>query len=867
MPKDIYISYHPNDEATAEMVCAALEASGMRCWIAPRDVPRGADPAQAVVEGIRECALTVLIFSAYANDSVTATREVQRSFEGGGWVIPFRVDDVVPTGAMEYYLSSVQWLDSVGGVRQDSLDQLLQATRYLLEHRRRPAAAPAVAAAARPLQEAVAGSPSHYATAHTSTASAAAPRPNNLPSTLTSFIGRQLELNRVLELLQDGRLVTLSGPGGTGKTRLAMEAANRLLPEFPGGVWLAELAPVSDGVRVPQTVGAALGLREEPGVSWEDLVARHIGEVKTLLVLDNCEHLVDDCARFVSRLLRSSPALQILATSQHLLHVPGEKRLLVPPLPHPPMDRTYSLEELKEYESVRLFVERARTVAPEFELDEQNAPAVARICGRLDGIPLAIEFAAARVRAMRVEYISDRLNDRFRLLTSNNHLLPSRQQTLRAAVEWSHALLSEQERTLLRRLAVFAGGCTLEAAEAVCSGGDIEDWEVLDILTWLVDKSLIRFEDAEDQMGRYRLLETIRHYSAERLREIGEWEECCQRHSEFYLAYAERVGSLGADHQAMAIRQMAKEEENLHAAIDWCRDANAVDAEARFVDALYWFWLARGAISELKQHVHSVLEREDQLKENHQRIRIRLNALKLSEYLCDYEAARRYGEAALIALREVGDQEEIGGLLFNLGMVQRASGDNEGALARFEEARDIFEVLGDQTKYCYALQWIGNIALYKRDFPTARTVLEQGLVGIREGGGVWRVAWLLLPLATVCHRLGDLPASVAYMKEALDLFTHLEDRFGTVFALERCAGVATARDRADIAARLYGIAERERNTMNTPISHGDRLEFFDEEFTRARSALGEDAFADGMREGRDLPLERGVALARDHALA
>lgn len=345
---------------------------------------------------------------------------------------------------------------------------------------------------------------------------------HNLPAQLTSFIGREGEMAEVKRTIVTHRLVTLTGPGGTGKTRLSLQVAADLLDQFPSGVWFVELAPLSNPELLSQTILAALETPVQPGKSATESLCNFFSEKTALLVLDNCEHLVEACARLVERLLTSTSALRILTSSREALGVKGEQTWHVPPLSLPDLKKLPGYETLSQYEAVRLFIERARLVQPLFSVTNANAPAVAKICTRLDGIPLAIELAAARLRILTAEQIASRLDDRFHLLTGGSRTALPRQQTLRALIDWSHDMLSESERTMFRRLAIFSGGWVMEAAEAVGSDEQIGSYETLDILNLLIDKSLVSVDLSRDELPRYYFLETIREYAHEKLRESDE---------------------------------------------------------------------------------------------------------------------------------------------------------------------------------------------------------------------------------------------------------------------------------------------------------------------------------------------------------
>ncbi|MBI3998211.1 MAG: adenylate/guanylate cyclase domain-containing protein, partial [Armatimonadetes bacterium] len=360
----------------------------------------------------------------------------------------------------------------------------------------------------------------------------------NLPIQLTSFIGREHEIDELTRALRTARLLTLTGSGGVGKTRLALQVAAEMLEEFLGGVWLVELAGLSDPSFVPQAVASTLGAREKPGRPPAETLVEHLASSSVLLLLDNCEHVLSACGHLADRLLRRCPNVRIMATSQQGLGISGEFTYRVPSLASPDLQRVPSVEDLARYEAVRLFVERAVYRQPRFQLTDRNASAVAQVCHRLDGIPLAIELAVARLNGLSVEQIATRLDDRFRLLTGGSRTALPRQQTLKGAIDWSYSLLSEKEQALLRRLSVFAGGCSLETAEAVCAGAGIDTDEILDLLTGLVEKSLVVAERRESE-HRYRLLETVRRYGLDRLREAGEVADVHRRHLAWFLALAE----------------------------------------------------------------------------------------------------------------------------------------------------------------------------------------------------------------------------------------------------------------------------------------------------------------------------------------
>jgi predicted ATPase len=472
MSYKVFVSHSSKDKPVADAVCRALEDEGFHCWIAPRDILPGQDWSEAIIEGLSECSVIVLIFSESSNNSVQVKREVQRAFEKGKSVVPLRIDDVVPSGAMEYYLSSVHWLTALEPPLERHLSQLTDAVQRLLPKREVPIKLPVDEA--MPVQ-ALATLPSVSPTTPSSEEAHSSPV-CKLPIQTTPLVGRAKEVAEVKERLSDPdvRLLTLTGPGGTGKSRLAVQAASELLEAFLDGVYFVNLAPVEDSHRVVWTIAQTLDVREAAGQSYLESLKTYLQSKRLLLVLDNFEQVLD-AAPLLSNLLAAAPHVKMIVTSRAVLRITGEHEIAVHPLSLPNPRRLPPVENLLEYEAVALFVNRAKAVKPDFALNAENAASVVEICERLDGLPLAIELAAARVRMLAPQFLLTRLENRMKLLTGGGKDLPERQQTLRGAMEWSHDLLEEGERVLFRRLSVFVGGCSLDSVEAVCDAeGDLE---------------------------------------------------------------------------------------------------------------------------------------------------------------------------------------------------------------------------------------------------------------------------------------------------------------------------------------------------------------------------------------------------------
>jgi len=464
--------------------------------------------------------------------------------------------------------------------------------------------------------------------------------PNNLPQQPTSFIGREKELADVRRLLMRARTLTLTGSGGCGKTRLGLQVAADSLEHFPDGAWLVELAPLADPGLVPQTVATVLGVKEQPGKPIGQSLSEHLKDKRLLLLLDNCEHLLEGCAKLADLLVHQCSHLTILASSREALGIGGEQAYRVPSLSLPDPKRLHSLLSIAQFEAVQLFADRALLARADFKLTDQNASTLASICYRLDGIPLAIELAAARVRSLSVEEINRKLDERFRLLTGGSRTALPRQQTLRSLIDWSYDLLNDSEKQLLQRLTVFAGGWTLNATEQVCASEGTGDVEVLDLLTSLADKSLVVAEQ-DDEHYRYRLLETVRQYARDRLLESGAGETYRDRHRDYFLTLAEEAApKLNGAERAAWLRRLEEEHENLRAGLEWSLIEVGSETRLRFCSALYRFWWTQGYLSEGRGWCARALEKPGALGRTTERAKALNVAGVLAYQQRDYPPAR-----------------------------------------------------------------------------------------------------------------------------------------------------------------------------------------------------------------------------------
>jgi predicted ATPase/DNA-binding CsgD family transcriptional regulator len=700
--------------------------------------------------------------------------------------------------------------------------------------------------------------------ARAETATRAVERPtHNLPLELSSFVGREREVAEVKDRLTDTRLLTLTGPGGCGKTRLAL-VASELAEDFEDGAWWVALASLSDPTLVPQAVASSLGVREVPGRSLTEVLKERLKSEHLLLVLDNCEHLIDACAELVDSLLRACPSLRILATSREALGIAGETSWLVPSLSLPDPGDPPSIEQSARYEAIRLFVERARAVASHFEMTEENALAVARVCERLEGIPLAIELAAARTRVLSVEQIASRLDNSFRLLKSGRRMADPRHRTLRTTIDWSHDLLSDEEQVLFRRLSVFAGGWTLEAAEEVCAGEDIEKEEVLDLLTHLTDKSLVLVSVSDGEEARYRFLETVRHYAREKLKGSGEESETQRRHAHFFAALGVQAEpGLHSAEEVTWRRRLAANHDNLRAALAW-GEQHDPELMLQLAGALWRFWWAN--LTEGR----AWLERALVAGGDEASAPLRVKALGTTSIVASMQG--EVGRGAVLAREAVelaeqsGDQAgRVWGLL-HLSFAERCRGDHPAAAsyaeAAVEEARTLDEADLPPFLRAFVLNRLGHEAYELRDLSRAEAVLEKALEHWRRLGSPWGIGVVLGKLADVAQARGDDMRAAALYRESLGFWSQ-DNELGAVEILTGLARLAV-KGRPESAIRLFAAAEEIQKRVGLTPAPALRAQN-ERALSAARAELGEEALEAAWSAGGNLPLEQAVAEA--HTLA
>jgi non-specific serine/threonine protein kinase len=665
---------------------------------------------------------------------------------------------------------------------------------------------------------------------------------SNLPVPLTSFLGRQSELSELAEMLRDNRLVTITGAGGLGKTRTALEVARSLLGEFPDGVWLAELGPVSDPALVPQVVATCLGAREVAGQSLTETLAAQLAKRRLLLVLDNCEHLVEPCAALAEALLGTGAQLRILATSQERLGVAGELVYRLAPLPEAP----------------QLFVDRARLGEPRFATTAANADVIARVCQRLDGIPLAIELAAAKVRVMSVDELLARLDDRFRVLSNSSRTAQPRHQTMRATVDWGYELLSQEERSVFLRLSVFAGGFTLDAAEAVCGGDGVEVADIMDLVARLVDKSLVAPDERPGGPSRMRLLETLRQYGRGRLAETGDGARFARRHALYFLEMAERARhDQRGDQYASWLAKLEDEHDNLRAALETAFHEPDETALA-LATALLWFWDVRGYLTEGHGRLTTALNAAPQRTAARARAADALGWL--SQRLGDFAAAGRHFEESVSIAREIDEPLVLARALRNLSLIKLFSGRVSEAVSLVGESLSVAQRIDDEASIAGSLLVMALAAYFANDTTTARTHAQQSADLHRKLGDEKVVAFLLACLASLAIDRADHPEAVAHLAESLAISRAMGDRVDVAFVLETAATLAAATGEPDRALRLAGAAAALRESVAaTPVPlWRAKLE---SSLAKARRALGPTVSEQTFAAGARMSLEEAIDYA------
>jgi non-specific serine/threonine protein kinase len=696
-----------------------------------------------------------------------------------------------------------------------------------------------------------------------STPSDSRPRLHNLPREVTSFVGRGEDLLELQRLAARAPCLTLTGLGGVGKTRLALRLAHELLPRYPDGVWLVELASVTDAALVPQSIAEALGIAERPGAPLADRVVEHLASMRTLLVLDNCEHLLPTCAELVGRLLRLSSGLHVLATSREPLRIPGETTWRVAPLVV--AGPRENLASAANAEAVQLFVDRAQACVPSFSLFSGNLGSVVAICQAMDGLPLAIELAAARLKLLSPEHLYARLQGSLRLLTAGSRTAPSRQQTLRGMLDWSYELLSNQERLLFERLAVFAGGWTLEAAEQVGGSGELRSADVLERLAQLVDASLVQADPGADGEPRYRFLQTVQQYSREKLSDASEpqRQDARRRHAMYFRNLVEGSGQgLLGPQQAVGFERLEREHDNLRAALGFALDSGDVDLGLRLAAAMVRFWTIRCHFSEGRKWFERCIDlaQRDGKVDQDALATILNGAGNFATMRGDFVVADDLLRQSLQLRRERGDQMGAARTLLNLGNVAFSRGDHAAATRLFEESLDIRRQLGDTRGMARVLSNLSVLARDGGDVERMTDLAEEALVLARQVGDQEGIALALVSLGVAAHVRQDFADALQLLKQSLSLFAELRHWREIAECIELIAGVCSNISQFDRAGRLLGAAEALIESVGLVPLPADRFEY-QRAIAALRGALGEDGLAARWAEGRSLTPDSAVSEA------
>jgi predicted ATPase/transcriptional regulator with XRE-family HTH domain len=732
------------------------------------------------------------------------------------------------------------------------------------------------------------------------------PPKSNLPSALTTFIGRERERGDITRQIAKHRLITLTGSGGVGKTRLALHVGEQVLADFPDGVWLVELAPLLDPVLVPHTTAMVIGLREEPQGSVIDMLSDYLREKQILLILDNCEHLLDACAQFADQLLKLCPRLKILATSREPLGILGEAMYPVPSLELPEMQML--LEKIRDCESVRLFEERAQLAQINFSLTIDNVSAVAKICTHLDGIPLAIELAAARIRTFSAEQIAARLDESFSLLTTGNRAALPRHQTLKSAIDWSYDLLSATEQTIFQRLCVFVNGWTLESAKSICSDAKIIPDLVLGLLTQLINKSIVITQE-EQGKSRYRMLETVRQYAQEKLLASGEAETYYDAHLNFFLKLAEEAEPhLKGAEQVQWINRLEEELDNMRLALDRAIsiDTNQ-EAALKLGSALWRFWQRSMRASEGRTYLARLLNQASKgdPSESTAYARALTAACALAYFQSDYESAQAFRQRALdlfrklddtngvadslhglgnialsqghyesarsmyeecLAIRQkLGQRESLSGTLGNLGLIAYNVGDYITAHSLEMESYDIFQEFGNKAGICFTLNMLGYIARRQGDLQAARRYHEESIACYHQAADQWGLANALNGLAEVALAEGDLSAASSLCRESLNLYRESGAKEGIVYCFETMATIAIIRKLSNKSAALFSAAAALRNTIGLPLAPIDLIQY-EQNMLTLHEQLDDMAFKRAWKEGLMMSLDQMIEYALSEPL-
>ncbi len=778
----VFICHSSVDAATASEICRRLEASGIRCWIAPRDPLPGIPYGQQIVDAIAASSVVLLVFSSHANESRPVLSELELAANRDKIILPVRIEDVAPSPRLEFYVRAIHWFDGATRPLDGVWPELLADVESLVA----------------PVQ------PATESTDAPAKPSPVTRAPNNLPSQVTTFVGREQSMVEIEKLLQSNRLVTIVGSGGAGKTRTAIQAGWAMLGQFSDGVWLIELAPVSNGSLVAGTIALALGVRESTDRPVLETLLDDLRLRRALLVVDNCEHVIDDVRIVANAILRACPAVRILATSRESLNIGGERVFRLPSLAVPPLGQTVTARSAVKYGAMTLFADRALASDGRFTLTDENVGAVAEICRRLDGIPLAIELAAARVKVLSPQQLAQRLDERFRVLTGGDRSALPRHQTMRALIDWSYDLLSDTERSLFRKLSVFADGFSLDGATAVCSDATADEIAILDSITSLVDKSLVQTDPGVED--RYRLLESTRQYAREKLEEQHESDQCSERLLAYLTELFRKSGEQYETTMSGTVSNLAPELQDARNALERAEHDAVTKAVDFFLATRLWVQLGlnREAIDRAR-HLVALLGDGNDARLARLWERIAVCAANIGHSAVALEGAER----AVRYARDSGDPGILADCLLRYADVIAHARRFDEAVAAIDEA----EAIGPSTlrRDQQAIYVRAVTALIRGDLDAAAASFARSreiFVAAANDEGIVSAS---LNLAENYHARGATHEAIEVAKSALPSAEKLPDRSTWAQLVRNLAGylgaagdAAGARRAAAEAIAFYG---------------------------------------------------------------
>ncbi|HEX5165149.1 MAG TPA: TIR domain-containing protein [Thermomicrobiales bacterium] len=830
----VFISYASVDRERVLPLVDRLERAGIRTWIDREGILGGTNYAREIVEALRGSAALLIMCSRASFASQNVRQEIALAWKHQRPYLPLLLEPVSIPADLEYWLEGTQWIEVVDDGADRWLERSVAAIGRIVSGTR--SAAPIAEVDADP-----------------------ALRPVGLPEAPTRLLGRETDLAPLLDLVRraDVRLVTLTGAGGIGKTRLALEVGRLLTEEFPDGVAFVDLASITDTRQVGPAIATGLGLRPVGNQPPEALLSTALGSLRILLILDNFEQLLD-ATPLVATVLGSTRSLKILVTSRAPLHLRAEHEYPVSPLQLPP-DEEIPLADLADNGAVALFTDRAEAAKPGFLLDEQNAQFIAEICRRLDGIPLAIELAAARIRMLPPPALLRRLEHRLPLLAGGARDLPARQQTLRATIDWSYGLLSPEQQRLFRYLAVFAGGSTLEAAEFVA--GEPGGQDVLDLLTVLIDQSLVQQRDGADDEPHFTMLETIREYALEQLADSDDVTVAGSRHADYFAQLADRdPRRLRVDEKNLWIDQLDRDAANLSAALGWALDQHDDAPAVRISLALAELQWARARVSEARNQVAAVLERVEIDEGSDAHTRLLEWAISFARIAGDLEQARAYCMQALEVARRIGEPAHTALMLQNLGVLSWRAGDLLTAQQLLEEALAMQQAQGDDRASADTLMELAMTEYLRGDHDHALTHVEQSIEMQRSYDPSAQFAATLQPYAWILIDQGKLAMAAECLREGMSVFRLVGMRTGLIWTTGGVARLAAANGDATVAARLAGAAATLRSKMHVPLPNVVQQNL-EEHLRISRDQIGETRYQECWDDGAHLSIDEMSAAA------